>query len=153
MGTAVIDWFSRRQKFAVRNSTAAEAMANADGCDHGIYQRELAKDFLVDVKPTPFLSDSESSVKLHNDYYACKKSKHILRAIATLRRCILERIYFMHHFPGISNWSDFLTKPLGPAQFAKFSDAILNAKCILPSWLDAGGGVRSSRVGSSRSSA
>ena len=42
MGAALIDWFSRRQKAAVRNSTAAEAVANADGSDHGVFIRELA---------------------------------------------------------------------------------------------------------------
>ena len=32
MGSAVIDWICRRQKFTTRNSTAAEAMANAEVC-------------------------------------------------------------------------------------------------------------------------
>ena len=51
----------------------------------GIYKRELAKDFGVEVTTTDFWTDSESSRKLHSDLYACKKSKHIIRVISQLR--------------------------------------------------------------------
>ena len=107
-------------------------MANADGCDHGIYSRELAKEFDVAVTTTPFLTDNESSVKLHNDFYSCKRSKHILRAIATLRRCIQERIYAMFHIYGSTNWSDMLTKPLQGRVFTDFRDAIQMGKVKIP---------------------
>jgi hypothetical protein len=143
MGTAVVNWFSRRQKFSQRNSTAAEAMANADGCDEGIYMRELAKDFGVDVQPSPFWSDNESSVRLHNDYYSCKKSKHIARAINTLRQYCLTRVYQMSHIYGFCNYADILTKPLGADLFWKFATPILNA-LVVPgpsSGTGPGGGV------------
>jgi hypothetical protein len=59
MGAAVIDWICRRQKSTMRSSTAAEAMANADGCDDGIFKKELAIEFGVKIlAPIRFLSDS-----------------------------------------------------------------------------------------------
>ena len=94
--------------------------------------RELAKDFDVDVKTTPFLTDNESCVKLHSDFYSCKKSKHILRAIATLRRCVQELIYSIHHIYGSTNWSDLLTKPLQGRTFTEFRDAVQHGKVIIP---------------------
>ena len=134
MGTCLIDWFCRRQKSAVRNSTAAEAMANADGADHGIYIRELAKDFGVDVQITPFYTDSESSIKLHKDFYSCKKSKHIIRAISALRHYVLKRLYDMKHLAGKLNYADMLTKPLARDVFYSFSDAVLNGKIYFTSF-------------------
>jgi hypothetical protein len=59
------------------------------GGQYGIYLRELAKDFNVAVTTTDFFSDSDSSVKLHKDYYACKKSKHIVRSINQLREWVM----------------------------------------------------------------
>jgi len=144
MGTCVVNWFSRRQKFAKRNSTAAEAMANADGCDEGIYCRELAKDFKCEVGPTEFLSDNESTVRLHNDFYSCKKSKHIVRAIATLRQFVLTRVYVMSHIYGFLNFADMLTKPLGLDLFRRFRDAVLGGQIVVPAFQGmsgSGGGV------------
>jgi hypothetical protein len=132
VGTCAVHWFCRRQKFTKRNSTAAEAMANADGCDEGIYMRELQKDFHVAVKPTPFLSDNESSVKLHKDFYSCKKSKHILRAIATLRQYVMTKVFMMFHIFGIYNYADMLTKPLPLDVFRRFRDAILGGYIVTP---------------------
>ena len=128
MGAALIDWFSRRQKAAVRNSTAAEAVANADGSDHGVFIRELARDFDVHISPTPFYTDNESSIKLHSDYYACKKSKVIVRAIAALRHYVMTRIYVLFHIPGKTNPADFLTKPLAREPFIRFRDMIMGAR-------------------------
>ena len=134
MGSALIDWFCRRQKSAVRNSTAAEAMANADGADHGVYIRELAKDFGVDVQITSFYTDNESSIKLHKDFYSCKKSKHIIRAISALRHYVLKRIYDLKHLAGKLNYADLLTKPLPRESFHRFSEAVLNGRIYFTSF-------------------
>ena len=116
-----------------RNSTAAEAMANADGADHGVYMRELAKEFGVDVQTTSFYTDSESSIKLHKDFYSCKKSKHIIRAISALRHYVLKRVYDMKHLSGKLNYADMLTKPLPRDVFQRFSDAVLGGKIYFAS--------------------
>lgn len=130
MGTAVIDWICRRQKSTMRSSTpAAEAMANADGCDDGIFKKELAIEFGVKIlAPIRFLSDSLSTVMLHKDFFSNNKSKHIARAIAVLRDLIKRRVYEMLHIPGTENYADILTKALDRAAFLKFRDAILGAK-------------------------
>jgi hypothetical protein len=142
MGSAVIDWICRRQKFTARNSTAAEAMANADGCDDGLYKRELAKELGVEITPIPFATDNESAVKLHSNYYSCKKSKHILRAIATLRHFVMTNVFVILHIPGLSNIADLLTKPLSLDSFTRHRNAIMSAKVALPLRVSAGGGVR-----------
>jgi hypothetical protein len=129
MGAAVIDWICRRQKSTMRSSTAAEAMANADGCDDGIFKKELAIEFGVKIlAPIRFLSDSLSTVMLHKDFFSNSKSKHIARAIAVLRDLIKRRVYEMLHIPGTENYADILTKALDRAAFLKFRDAILGAK-------------------------
>ncbi len=131
MGTAVIDWICRRQKSTMRSSTAAEAMANADGCDDGVFKKELALEFGVKfTSPIHFLSDSLSTVMLHKDYYTCNKSKHVARAIAVLRHLIKMRVYNMMHIPGADNCADILTKPLQRAAFLKFRAAIMGAKVV-----------------------
>ena len=106
----------------VRNSTAAEALANADGSDHGVFIRELARDFDVKVDTTNFYTDNESSIKLHRDFYACKKSKPIV-----LRERVMTCVYRMHHIRGSRNYADFLTKPLSRDVFVRFRTDVMNA--------------------------
>ena len=146
MGTAAIDWICRRQKSTVRNSTAAEAMANADGCDDGIYKRELAKEFGVAIDTTMFYTDNESCVRLHENFFSCKKSKHILRAIKVLRQCVMTCIYTICHIMGVFNFADMLTKPLSGAVFYAFRNAVLGAKIVLPPGARSGGGVSQARI-------
>ena len=132
MGTALIDWICRRQKTASRSSLESEAKANAEGAQDGIHKRELAKEFGVPITTTNFWTDSDSSVKLHKDQYACKKSKHIIRVIAMLRAWILNLVYAIRHIPGAKNYADLLTKALSLEPFARFRNAILNANIVLP---------------------
>ena len=132
MGTALIHWLCRRQKSTSRSSLESEAMANAEGAQDGIYQRELAKEFGVPVTTTMFWTDSDSSVKLHKDQYACKRSKHIIRCISMLREWILNLIYSIHFIPGNLNYSDLMTKPLSIEPFRRYRDAILSGKIFFP---------------------
>ena len=132
MGCALIDWICRRQKTTSRSSLESEAKANAEGAQDGIHKRELGKEFRVKVTTTDFFTDSDSSVKLHKDQYACKKSKHIIRVISMLRQWILNLVYTIRHIAGVKNYADILTKALGLEPFARFRDAMLNAKIILP---------------------
>ena len=133
MGTALIDWICRRQKTTSRSSLESEAKANAEGAQDGIHKRELAKEFDVEITTTNFWTDSDSSVKLHKDQYACKKSKHIIRVISMLRQWILNLVYAICFLPGLKNYADLLTKPLSLDPFRRFRDAILGAQIILPS--------------------
>ena len=111
----------------------SEAKANAEGAQDAIYKRELAKEFGVNVTTTDFWTDSDSSVKLHKDQYACKKSKHIIRVISMLRQWILNLVFKIRHIPGVKNFADVLTKALALEPFARFRDAVLNAKIFFPS--------------------
>ena len=131
MGTAVIDLICRRQKSTMPNSMASEAFANALGAQDGIYHRELAKEFGVAVTTTDFFSDSDSSIKLHKDFFACKKSKHIVRAIRQLREWVMNCVYVMIHIPGLTNPADMLTKPLPLEAFRRYRDAIMGGLVLL----------------------
>ena len=133
MGSALIDWICRRQRTTSRSSLESEAKANAEGAQDAIYKRELAKEFGVKVTTTDFWTDSDSSVKLHKDQYACKKSKHIIRVISMLRQWILNLVFRIRHIPGVKNFADILTKALALGPFARFRDAALNAKIVFPS--------------------
>ena len=108
----------------------------------GLYKRDLAKEFGVEVRITPFLTDSESSVKLHSNYFACKKSKHILRAISSLRHWIAVRVFYIIHIPGSTNIADLLTKPLPPPQHRAHRESVMGAQFALPLCVSAGGGVK-----------
>ena len=132
MGMAVIDWICRRQKSTSRSSLESEALANAEGAQDGVYKRELAKEFGVHVTTTDFYTDSDSSIKLHKDVYACKKSKHIIKVITMLREWIQDLVFAIRFISGVKNYADLLTKPLGPEPFRRFRDAILSAKVVLP---------------------
>ena len=132
MGTALIHWICRRQKTTSRSSLESEAKANAEGAQDGVYDRELAKEFGVSVTTTNFWTDSDSSVKLHKDQYACKKSKHIIRVISMLRQWILNLVYAIRFIPGHLNYADIMTKPLGLDSYRRFRDAILSARISFP---------------------
>lgn len=133
VGTALVDWICRRQKSTSRSSLESESLANAEGAQDGIHKRELAKEFGVAVTTTDFWTDSDSSVKLHKDQYACKKSKHIIRVISMLRQWILTLVYTIKFIPGQQNFADILTKPLSLDPFRRHRDALLSGKIIFPS--------------------
>ena len=132
MGSAAIDWICRRQKTTSKSSLESEAKANAEGAMDGVYKRELAAEFGVEIKTTNFWTDSDSSIKLHKDQYACKKSKHIIRVIAMLREWVLNLVFCLCFIPGTKNYADLLTKPLSLDPFRRFRNAILNAEVVLP---------------------
>ena len=132
MGCALIDWICRRQHTTSRSSLESEAKANAEGAQDGIYKRELAKEFGVSITTTNFYTDSDSSIKLHKDAYACKKSKHIIRMISMLRHWILTKVYAIQFIAGTKNYADLLTKPLALDPYKKFRDAVLTANIVLP---------------------
>ena len=50
-----------------------------------------------------------------------------------LRQWILNLVYKIRHIPGVKNYADILTKALSLEPFARFRDAILNAKIVFPS--------------------
>ena len=133
MGTALVDWLCRKQKTTSRSSLESEAKANAEGAQDGVHKRELAKDFGVKITTTKFYTDSDSSIKLHKDKYACKKSKHIVRCINMLREWIQYLVFSIHFLAGSKNYADLLTKPLPLEPFKRFRDSLLNAQIILPS--------------------
>ena len=109
-----------------------------------LYKRELAKEFGVDVQCTLFMTDNDSAVKLFSNYFSCKKSKHILRAIATLRHWVMVRVFRMLHIAGLSNWADMLTKPLPVSQHRLHRDNVLGANIQVASQrcIESGGGVK-----------
>lgn len=133
VGTSLVDWICRRQKSTSRSSLESEALANAEGAQDGIHKRELAKEFGVAVTTTDFWTDSDSSIKLHKDQYACKKSKHIIRVISMLRQWILTLVYAIKFIPGSNNFADILTKPLALDPFRRYRDALLSGQVIFPS--------------------
>ena len=133
VGTVLVDWICRRQKATSRSSLESEAMANAEGAQDGIHKRELAKEFGVTVTTTDFWTDSDSSIKLHKDQYACKKSKHIIRVISMLRQWILTLVYAIKFISGDNNVADILTKPLSLDPFRRHRNALLSGQIVLPS--------------------
>ena len=132
MGTCVIDWICRRQKTTSRSSLESEAKANGEGAQDGIHKRELAKEFGVNITTTSFWTDSDSSIKLHKDSYACKKSKHIIRVINMLREWIQTLVYSIRFLPGVKNYADIMTKPLPLEPFRRFRDSILQGQIVFP---------------------
>ena len=132
MGAAVIDWICRRQKSTARSSLESEALSSAEGAQDGIHKRELGKEFGVEITTTNFWTDSDSSVKLHKNQYACKRSGHIIRVISMLRHWILTHVYAIFHVAGNKNPADLLTKPLALEPFSRYKEAILKAKVIMP---------------------
>ena len=52
MGAAAIDFICRRQKTTSRSSLESEAKGNAEGAQDGVFKRELAKEFGVDIQTT-----------------------------------------------------------------------------------------------------
>ena len=49
-----------------------------------------------------------------------------------LRQWILNLVFKIRHIPGVKNFADILTKALTLEPFARFRDAILNAKIVFP---------------------
>ena len=145
VGHSVVDWFTRKQIGGVdtaggvsRSSMAAESRATADAGAGGIFIRDLCIELscLAEVgliiKTTDLLCDSESTIKVLQDVFACKRSKSFITDVKSVRDWVLRLIYRFVKIKTALHHADVMTKPLaiGPFQFHR--DAILNAHMSVP---------------------
>jgi len=145
VGPTLIDWFTRKQIGGVdvaggvsRSSMAAESRAAADAGAGGIFIRDLCQELALltevglVVNTTDLICDSESTIKVLQDVFACKRSKSFITDVKSVRDWVLRLIYRFVKIKTALHHADAMTKPLAVAPFLFHRDAILNAKLHLP---------------------
>ena len=145
VGQSVIDWFTRKQIGGVdtaggvsRSSMAAESRAAADAGAGGIFIRDLCQELALltevglVIKTTELICDSESTIKVLQDVFACKRSKSFITDVKSVRDWVLRLIYRFVKIKTAIHHADAMTKPLAVAPFLFHRDAILNAQVKLP---------------------
>ena len=145
VGQSVIDWFTRKQIGGVdtaggvsRSSMAAESRAAADAGAGGIFIRDLCQELALltevglVIKTTELICDSESTIKVLQDVFACKRSKSFITDVKSVRDWVLRLIYRFVKIKTAIHHADAMTKPLAVAPFSFHRDAILNAQVKLP---------------------
>ena len=78
LGSAVVSWFSRKQKSVALSSTEAEYMAASQATCEALWLRKLLVD-LVDqrLRPTVIYCDNQSCIQLSENPVFHDRSKHI----------------------------------------------------------------------------
>ena len=115
-----------------------QARAAADAGAGGIFIRDLCQELalLTDIglviNTTDLICDSESTIKVLQDVFACKRSKSFITDVKSVRDWVLRLIYRFVKIKTALHHADAMTKPLAVGPFLFHRDAILNAKLHLP---------------------
>ena len=145
VGSSLIDWFCRKQVGGViqaggvsRSSMAAESRAVADAAAGGIFVRDLALELNalaeigLTVKTTEILCDSQSTIQVLQDVFACKRSKSFITDVKAVRDWVLRLVYRFVKIRTDLHLPDMLTKPLAVGPFLKHRESILSASIVVP---------------------
>jgi hypothetical protein len=78
LGSAMISWGSRKQKFVALNTVEAEYMASCEACTEAIWLRKLISDLFDQIpESTIIYCDNQSCIRLSDQPVFHESSKHI----------------------------------------------------------------------------
>ena len=112
---------SRKQSVVALSSCEAEYMSICSAVQEIVYIRQLLVDlYRRQDSPTVLECDNSAAVELTSRETHQQRAKHISIRFHFSREAIRRGEVVMKRVPGISNFADMLTKPLGFTKFAQF---------------------------------
>lgn len=122
-------WKSRKQRTVATSSNHAEIIAMSEACREIVWLRSIMMDVgLMDennAKPTILYTDSESGIHTVQSNTVSDRSKHIEVRDMYVKELIKKNIVKVVHVRSENNFSDILTKPLGPQKYEPLRDKIV----------------------------
>lgn len=117
---AAISWESKKQRTVALSSCEAEYMALSEACREAIYLQKLEFEIIGSCNRIVIYSDSQSALKLSNNYQSHQRSKHIDVRYHFIREVIVNEIIETRYLSTANMPADLLTKGLPGVKHYKF---------------------------------
>jgi hypothetical protein len=125
LGSAVVSWFSRKQKLVALSSAEAEYMAASQASCEAIWLHKLLFGlFGVEMRPTMIYCDNQSCIKLFENPIFHDRSKHIKIRYHFIRDHVQRGAVELQYASTDEQMVDILTKALGKGKFVPFRDKL-----------------------------
>jgi hypothetical protein len=125
LGSAMISWASRKQKFVALSTAKAEYIAACDACTEAMWLHKLVFglfDQVLDL--TVIYCDNQSCVKLSKNPVFHDRSKHIEIKYYFLRDKVQRGEVVLQYISTDEQTADILSKPLSKIKFAYLRDKL-----------------------------
>lgn len=117
---AAISWESKKQRTVALSSCEAEYMALSEACREALYLQKLQIEIIGSCNKIVIYSDSQSALKLSNNYQLHKRSKHIDVRYHFIREVLRNEIIESKYLSTANMPADLLTKGLPSVKHYKF---------------------------------
>jgi hypothetical protein len=115
MANGPIAWSSKQQAVVALSSCEAEYLATTHAAKQALWTRSILTELdFAPTRATPLLCDNRGTVHCAHDPQHHSAMKHIDLRIHFIRDCVNKKLIDVNHIPGIDNYADVCTKPLGP---------------------------------------
>jgi hypothetical protein len=121
IGSAVVSWFSRKQRSVALSLVEAEYMA---ACEAIWLMKLLVGIFGQGLEPTIIHCDNQSCIKLSENPVFHDRSKHIEIRYHHIRDCVQRGRVKLQYLPTGEQTIDMLTKALPRSSFVYFRDKL-----------------------------
>jgi hypothetical protein len=123
LGSAMISWSSRKQKYVTLSIAEAEYMASCEACIEVVWLRKLISDLFDHTpKSTTIYCDNQSFIRLSENPVFHERLKLIEIKYYFIRDKVQEGEVKLKYIPTEEKTIDILTKPLSRIKFAYFRD-------------------------------
>eukprot|EP00253_Pinus_taeda_P029949 PITA_29949 len=123
--SAVVSWYSRKQRSVALSSAKAEYMAASQATCEAIWmQKILVGLFDQRMDPIVIYCDNQSCIKLSKNPVFHDRSKHIDIWYHHLQDCVVKRIMLLQYVSTKEQDGDILTKALSKCKFKFHRDRI-----------------------------
>jgi hypothetical protein len=125
LGSAVVSWFSRKQKSVALSSAEAEYMAASQASCEALWLRKMLIGlFGVQLRPTVIYCDNQSCIKLSENPVFHDRSKHIEIRYHFIRDYVQRGAVELQYISTEEQVADILTKALNMGKFVFFRDKL-----------------------------
>jgi hypothetical protein len=125
LGSAVVSWFSRKQKSVALSSAEAEYMAASQASCEALWLRKMLIGlFGVQLRPTVIFCDNQSCIKLSENPVFHDRSKHIEIRYHFIRDYVQRGAVELQYISTEEQVADILTKALSMGKFVFFRDKL-----------------------------
>ena len=125
LGSAVVSWFSRKQKSVALSSAEAEYMVASQASCEAIWLRKLLVGlFGLQLQPTVIYCDNQSCIKLSENPVFHDRSKHIEIRYHFIRDYVQKGAIKLQYISTDEQVADILTKALVKGKFIFFRDKL-----------------------------
>ena len=123
LGSAIVSWFSQKQKSVALSSSEAEYMAASQASCEAIWLRKMLVGlFGQELRPTMIFCDNQSCIKLMENPVFHDRSKHIEIRYHFIRDCVQWGAVKLEYISTEEQVADILTKSLPRGKHVYFRD-------------------------------